>query len=117
VGTDLQAFYEADEAERSARDTYFQDPIPSQLARLRGTGHFRFDRTIEVSFDPTYTLVALRYSIYASAAATQPELHLQMEMLRETDREGVYWTLIYLEDAKEIDRRMHSRQQHRPRVR
>ena len=36
-------------------------------------------------------------------------LHLQMEVIRESDADGVYWTLIKLVDADQVDRQILAR--------
>jgi hypothetical protein len=112
VGTALDEYYELHELERVDRDAYFQEGVPRQLAELQGQARFEFDRNLGIDFDPGYLLVTPRYFLYRQGEA-QPALHLQMEVLRESDRDGVYWTLIKLVDADDVDRRLQSR--HRPR--
>jgi hypothetical protein len=108
LGTDLDEYYEANPSERAERDAYFQELLPRQLADLKGVGQYRFDRSLEISFDRDYTLAVLRYFI-DDRSADKPVVHLQLEMIRETDRDGVYWTLIKLADADEVDREIRSR--------
>ncbi len=116
-GTALDEFYENNEAERVERDGYFQDGLPKQLADLRGSGRFEFDRSLGTTFDRTYTLVAPRFWVYRDGH-DQPVLHLQMEVIRESDEDGVYWTLIKMADADVVDREVRARAaRHQPAVR
>jgi hypothetical protein len=114
-GTALDEYYEDNPLQRAERDAYFNDGIPKQLAELHGTGRFVFDRHLGVAVDRTDILTSPRFFIYREGRA-DPLLHLQMEVVREADDDGVYWVLPSMSDAEEVDQTLHLRNQHRPRA-
>lgn len=107
-GTDLQAFYQQDVVASSERDAYFQKDLAQQLAELAGDGSFTFDRNMGIVFGRDYALISPRYYIYRDGKP-DPVLHLQLDVIRESDEEGVYWTVVDLVDAAEVDRRLRAR--------
>jgi hypothetical protein len=108
-GTSLGEYYENNPLPRAERDAYFNDGIPRQLASLGSEGDFVFEQLLEVSHTPAYILTLPRFHIYRRGQ-DEPLLYLQMELLRERDADGIYWQLIRLADAHEID---HERQIYR----
>ncbi|HEX6261004.1 MAG TPA: hypothetical protein VFZ51_10150 [Woeseiaceae bacterium] len=112
AGTALDEYYENNPLRRAERDAYFNDGIPKQLAELQGRGRFVFDRHPGVTVDRAYILTSPRFFIYREGE-DDPLLHLQMEIVREEDDEGVYWILPRMADAEEIDQNLQIRRQWR----
>jgi hypothetical protein len=111
-GTKLDEYYENNPLRRAERDAYFNDGFPKQLAQLKQQGRFVFERNQGIAVEPTYTLASPRFFIYREGEA-EPLWHLQLEVIRESDADGVYWMLIRMADAQVVDRELSVRRQHR----
>ena len=108
-GTALEEYYENNPLRRAERDAYFNDGIPKQLATLGNEGDFVFEQLVEITHMPTYIHTIPRFRIFRRGEHKQV-LYLQMELLRDRDPDGIYWQLIRLADADDVD---HGREMYR----
>lgn len=108
-GTSLADYYATHDLQRAERDAYFHDGMAQQLADLPGNAHCVYQENIGLTDKLTYTVTSPRYLIYRNGQS-QPSLHLQLEVIREEDKDGVYWTVIRVSDADVADERLRSRQ-------
>jgi hypothetical protein len=102
-GTELDEFYAQDEQARNERDAFFNKEVPMQLTQLGQDLEYEFERDLGVFFDRDRAYVTHRFWIRRRGNGNVM-LHLQTEAERSRDNYGVYWTLIGLADADELDR-------------
>lgn len=102
-GTALDEYYEVDLEAKNERDAFFNRDVPRKLVELGPDLEYEFERDLGVYFEQGVANVTQRYWIRRKGDA-EPVLHVQTEMQRLTDDYGIYWVLVGLADAEEIDR-------------
>ena len=103
-GTLLTEFYQNSTEQLNDLQEFFSEGMAKQLVDLKGTGEIVFDRTVGSFTKHGITTIALRYYVVPDQPS-QPKLHLQLELSRSAEDDGVYWTLLAVDDTRMFDER------------
>ena len=103
-GTRLKEYYANDSEQLSLLQEYFSEGMAKTLADLGERGEFRFDRTMLRRKELDSQIIGLRYFIYPRGGDV-PIVCLHIEALMDLRDDGVYWTILGIDDADIIDRR------------
>ncbi len=101
-GTLLDEFYRQSNDAELDRETFFAGDMPRRLKEISPNFEIQFERSLGQSSDRGTVYVTQRFRLRPNDPA-KPSLHLQLEAKRDQDRFGIYWTLVGLVDADEID--------------
>jgi len=102
-GTRLKEYYANDSEQLAKMQEYFSEGVAKTLASLGERGKFRLDRTMLMSKELNSQVIGLRYFIYPRGG-DEPVLHLHVDALMDLRDDGVYWTILGMDDAEILDR-------------
>ncbi|MDG2385341.1 MAG: DUF4190 domain-containing protein [Pirellulaceae bacterium] len=101
-GTQLVDNYQQDSEQLNALQEFFSEDVAKKLLELEGNATRRFDRILITPIKPGERYVMVRYFIEPHDTS-KPVVHLELKMEMLLKEEGVFWTMLMLEDAEYLD--------------
>ena len=103
VGTLLDEYYANNESIRLDRDNRFASAPWDRVQKFKPGTKFEFDGNHSLYFDGDDCVINQRFLIH-EPGIKQP-YRMQVEVVRRASQDGVFWRVVGIADAKEVDAR------------